>query len=167
MYYINGDIMTLKEIRIQNQLSQQDSAAIVGVPVRTFRRYECNETYGSSLKRQIFVDKLTNYCEINESKGLLSVDIIRKKLITLFDEEYKGMIDFCYLFGSYANGTAKEDSDVDLYVSSSLTGFKFVGLIERARQVLHKNIDMLRSSELVNNISLMHAILKEGIKIYG
>ena len=71
------------------------------------------------------------------------------------------------MFGSYAKGTAKETSDIDLYVSSSLTGLKFVGLIERLRQGLHKKIDLIRSSELVNNIDLMNEIMKDGIKIYG
>ena len=58
-------------------------------------------------------------------------------------------------------------SDVDLYVSSSLTGLRFVGLIERLRQTLHKKVDLIRSSELNNNIDLVNEILKGGIKIYG
>ena len=62
---------------------------------------------------------------------------------------------------------ANEKSDVDLYVSSSLTGLRFVGLIERLRQTLHKKVDLIRSSELTNNIELVNEILKVGIKIYG
>ena len=85
----------------------------------------------------------------------------------MFNTEYKGQIDFCYLFGSYAKGLANEKSDVDLYVSSSLTGVRFVGLIERLRQTLHKKIDLIRSSELSNNIELVNEIMKGGIKIYG
>lgn len=159
--------MTLKEIRNQNNISQIEAAAILSIPVRTYRRYELNEQYGSSLKRKFFVDTLNKSCEITEKKGLLTIDFIKKSLVDLFDNEYNGLIDVCYLFGSYAKGEAKDSSDVDLYVSSSLTGLKFVGLIERTRQVLHKKVDMLRSSELANNPDLINEILKDGVKIYG
>ena len=71
------------------------------------------------------------------------------------------------MFGSYAEVLANEKSDVDLYVSSSLTGLRFVGLIESLRQTLHKKVDLIRSSELNNNIDLVNEILKSGIKIYG
>ena len=62
---------------------------------------------------------------------------------------------------------AKGNSDVDLYISSSLTGLRFVGLIEKIRQTLCKKVDLIRSSELENNIELVNEILKVGIKIYG
>lgn len=159
--------MTLKEIRIKNNLSQLEASSIVGVPVRTFRRYETNENYGDVLKRKIFIDTIIDYCLIDEEKGLLTIKEIKEIVSELFNSEYEGQIDFCYLFGSYAKGTAKESSDVDLYVSSSLTGLKFVGLIERLRQVLHKKVDLIRSSELENNIDLINEIMKDGIKIYG
>lgn len=159
--------MTLLDIRKQNNISQLKAASIIGVPIRTYRRYETDEQYGDSLKRSSFIEILNKYCEITEEKGLLTIESIKNSLKDLFDNEYKGEVDFCYLFGSYAKGIAKENSDVDLYVSSSLTGFKFVGLIERTRQILHKKIDMLRSSEILNNIDLINEIMKEGIKIYG
>ena len=159
--------MDLKETRLEYGLQQVDAARIIGIPVRTFRRYEGDNNYGNIYKRQMFIELLNKHCEITEHKGLLSIDFIRNQLTSLFDTEYKGEIDFCYLFGSYAKGKAKEESDVDLYVSSSLTGMRFVGLIERIRQTLHKKIDLLRSSELSNNIDLINEIMKEGIKIYG
>ena len=159
--------MNLREIRIGYNLSQADAAHILGVPVRTYRRYESDEQYGSSIKRDAFVNILNSTCQITEDRGLLSVEIIKDKLTKLFDEEYKDQIEFCYLFGSYAKGCARENSDVDLYVSSSLTGLKFVGLMEKIRQILHKKVDVIRSSELNNNITLINEIMKGGIKIYG
>jgi len=159
--------MNLREIRIGYNLSQADAAHILGVPVRTYRRYESDEQYGSSIKRDAFVNILNSTCQITEDRGLLSVEIIKDKLTKLFDEEYKDQIEFCYLFGSYAKGCARENSDVDLYVSSSLTGLKFVGLMEKIRQTLHKKVDVIRSSELNNNITLANEIMKGGIKIYG
>lgn len=159
--------MNLREIRIGYNLSQADAAHILGVPVRTYRRYESDEQYGSSIKRDAFINILNSTCRITEDRGLLSVEIIKDKLTKLFDEEYKDQVELCYLFGSYAKGCAKENSDVDLYVSSSLTGLKFVGLMEKIRQTLHKKVDVIRSSELNNNITLVNEIMKGGIKIYG
>ena len=159
--------MTLIEIRNQNNLSQLEASNILGIPVRTYRRYETDENYGDKFKRKTFEDLLFKACEITEEKGLLSIEKIKETVTELFDSEYDGLIDFCYLFGSYAKGTAKESSDVDLYVSSSLTGLKFVGLIERLRERLHKKVDLLRSSEVVNNADLFNQIMKEGVKIYG
>lgn len=159
--------MELKEIREKYGLSQIDAATIIGIPVRTYRRYESDNRYGNSFKRRAFIDTLVDKCEITEEKGLLSTDIIKDILIALFENEYNGKIDFCYLFGSYSKGTANEKSDVDLYVSSKLQGLEFVGLIERLRQSLHKKVDVIRSSELNNNIDLVNEIMKYGIKIYG
>ena len=159
--------MKLKELRNEYNLSQLEAANILGVPERTYRRYETDDNYGSLIKRKMFINMLNERCEITEEKGLLSVQLIKEKVSALFDNEYDGQIDFCYLFGSYAKGLANEKSDVDLYVSSSLTGLRFVGLIERLRQTLHKKVDLIRSSELNNNIDLVNEILKDGIKIYG
>lgn len=158
--------MTLKGVRIQYNLSQIEAANIIGIPVRSLRRYELDENYGSTLKRQMFIELLNKHCEISEEKGLLTIELIKQLLTDLFDTDYKGEIEFCFLFGSYAKGTATETSDVDLYVSSSLSGLRFVGLIERARQVLHKKVDLIRSSELENNANLINEVLKDGIRIY-
>lgn len=159
--------MKLKELRNEYNLSQLEAANILGIPERTYRRYETDDNYGSLIKRKMFINMLKEHCEITEEKGLLSVQLIKEKVSALFDNEYDGQIDFCYLFGSYAKGLANEKSDVDLYVSSSLTGLRFVGLIERLRKTLHKKVDLIRSSELNNNIDLVNEILKSGIKIYG
>ena len=159
--------MNLREIRTKYGISQIDTANLVGVPVRTYRRYESDDNYGSSFKRQMFINIINSKYEITEDKGLLSIDQIKKIVIDLFETEYKGQIEFCYLFGSYAKGYAVEKSDVDLYVATSLTGFEFVGLIERLRERLHKVVDLIRLNEEHANMELIKEILKDGIKIYG
>ena len=57
-------------------------------------------------------------------------------------------------------------SDVDLIVSTSITGLKFYGLVERLRVNLNKKVDVLDINQLVNNKDLLNEILKDGIKIY-
>ena len=159
--------MTLKELREEYGLTQKQVSLVLGIPERTYRRYEMDDNYGSQLKRDALINIILQNYEISETKGLLTIEQIKKKVSNLFENEYKGQIDFCYLFGSYSQGRAKEDSDVDLYVSTSLTGLKFAGLIENLRQTLHKKVDLIRSSELSNNIELVNEIMKNGVKIYG
>ncbi len=159
--------MTLKETRELYGLTQIKAAEIVGIPVRTFRRYEMDEDYGDVLKRQKIIDILIDKCEITEDKGLLTIEKIKEELTKLFDNQYKGIVEFCYLFGSYAKGYAKENSDVDLCVSSSLSGIRIAGLAEAIRAVLHKKIDLIRFDTLNSNFELSKEIMKSGIKIYG
>lgn len=159
--------MTLKETREFYELTQIEAAEIVGIPVRTFRRYELDENYGDEYKRKKIIDILNEKCEITEYKGLLTIEKIKEELTILFDSQYKGMVEFCYLFGSYAKGCAKEESDVDLCISSSLTGIRVAGLAEAIRGVLHKKIDLIRFDTLSENLALINEIMKDGIKIYG
>ena len=159
--------MNLKEIRKKYKLSQLEAANLVCVPVRTFRRYENDDDYGSKLKRQMFISIINSKCEITETRGLLSIEQIKNSLADVFNIQYKDKIEFCYLFGSYAKGYAKENSDVDLCVSTQLTGLDFVGLSEAIRNVLHKKIDLIRFSNLNNNLELINEIMKDGIKLYG
>ena len=160
-------IMTLKELRTEYNLTQKQASAILGMPERTYRRYEMDENYGNQLKRDALMNAIIKTYEITETNGLLTIEQIIKKVTNLFEDKYKEQIDFCYLFGSYAKGCPKEDSDVDLYVSTSLVGLRFVGLIENLRQTLHKKVDVVRSSDLNNNVGLTNEIMKSGIKIYG
>lgn len=159
--------MTLLEIRKQFNLSQERAAKELAIPLRTYIRYERDNSYGNSLKREMMIRILIEKHEITEDKGLLTIDFIKKSLNELFSKQYKEQVDFCYLFGSYAKGYASETSDVDLCIATSLTGLRFVGLSERIRNVLHKKIDLIRLSNLENNLSLITDIMESGIRIYG
>ena len=159
--------MTLLETRKQYKMSQQEIANLLNVPLRTYVRYELDNQYGDSFKRRTMIQLINEKFEITETKGLLSIDFIKSELNALFNKKYKGLIEFCYLFGSYAKGYATEKSDVDLCVSTSLTGFDFAGLSEDIRQILHKKIDLIRFNTLSGNLDLIEEVMKEGIKIYG
>ena len=166
-YSIIGDEnMNLLDVRMQYGLSQMETAAILNMPIRTYIRYEKDNHYGNDLKRKMMIEMINDKCEITETKGLLSIEEIKDALNNLFEEKYKNQIEFCYLFGSYAKGYASEKSDVDLCVSTKLTGLRFVGLSESIRSVLHKKIDLIRFSNLKGNFELIDEIMKKGIKIY-
>ena len=159
--------MKLKEERLSYDITQQKAAEIVGIPLRTYVRYEQDETYGDGLKRKMIQDTLKTACAISEDNGILTIEAIQNIVTNLFETEYKGKISYCYLFGSYAKGYSKADSDVDLCVSTEITGFEFFGLVEALRESLHKKVDLLRIVDLKNNIELITEIMKDGIKIYG
>ena len=159
--------MNLYETRKHYGLAQAEAARIVGIPLRTYRRYESDDDYGDSLKRSALISRLNEECEITEEKGLLTIEWIRGQLRDLFANQYKGKVRFCYLFGSYARGNPKPESDVDIYVSSSLGGIGFLGLMERVRERLRKKVDVIRDSELEDNWKLVYEILRDGIRIYG
>ena len=76
-------------------------------------------------------------------------------------------IIYCYLFGSYAKGTADEKSDVDLLISGTVSGLRFYELAEKLREKLHKRVDLLDVNQLMGNINLLNEVLSDGLKIYG
>lgn len=158
--------MNLKETRKRYGITQSDAAKTAQMPIRSYRRYESDDTYGDFHKRESILSLLNKRYEITEEKGLLTIEQIKSVVNELFSQTYPNQIDFCFLFGSYAKGVAKESSDIDLYISSSLTGLNFIGLIESLRQRLHKKIDVIRPSELVNNVNLMNEIIRTGVKLY-
>jgi len=48
------------------------------------------------------------------------------------------------IFGSFARGTATEDSDIDLVVEfQQPIGFRFVELVDYLEQLLERNVDVL------------------------
>ena len=101
---------------------------------------------------------------VDENHGILTIQEISDTCREVL-KEYPA--DFCILFGSYAKGTAGENSDVDLVISSEVTGLQYYELTERLRTALRKKVDLLNVDQLLNNRELLTEILKEGIRIYG
>lgn len=156
--------MTLKELRKSKKLTQKECAEYLNIPLRTYQNYENNQSKVETIKYNYIVDKLNKYNYIDENHGILTIEQITITCKNIFDNFD---IDYCYLFGSYAKGSATENSDVDLLISTSITGINFYDLIEAIREGLNKKIDALNQQQLNNNIELMNEILKDGIKIYG
>ena len=156
--------MTLRELRKQNGLTQQQCAQYLGVPLRTYQNYETDETKRGTIKYLYLLGRLERYGYIDEEHGLLSVGTIEEvcgKVLPSYG------VDYCYLFGSYAKGTAKPESDVDLFVSADVTGLKFYELTEVLRENLKKKVEVLNQNQIKDNFILVNEILKDGIKIYG
>jgi hypothetical protein len=71
------------------------------------------------------------------------------------------------LFGSYAKGLAKEQSDIDIFVDSGLKGLAFFGLLEDVVTSLDKNVDLLDISQIAPHSEVDEEINKSGVVIYG
>lgn len=156
--------MELKQLRKTKNITQQQCADFLGVPLRTYLRYENDETKRQTLKYRYMVEKLEQYGFVDEEHGLLTLDDIKAACEKVFSAY---PVEYCYLFGSYAKNRATEKSDVDLLICTSVTGLQFYGLVEDLRNELKKKTDVLNLAQLENNSSLINEILKDGIKIYG
>jgi len=155
--------MTLKQAREKLNMTQVEVANFFGVSRRSYQDYENNEAYKDSIKYKFMLDKLTDILE-DENKRILTVEEIQAGCEKVF-EKYD--VDYCYLFGSYAKGKAKVDSDIDLLIATSITGLKFFALVEEIRETLRKKVDVLDFNQMESNKDLLNEILKDGIKIYG
>ena len=156
--------MTIRELRKNKGITQQQAADFVGVPLRTYSNYENDPRKQASVKYQYIIDKLYTYGYADEDNGVLTLDEIRNICAAVFSAY---PVEYCYLFGSYAKGKATPSSDVDLLVNSSVTGLRFFELIEELRERLGKKVDLLDQTQLEGNFDLTNEILKDGIKIYG
>lgn len=156
--------MTLKELRKQKKLTQVECAKYLGIPVRTYQNYENNVSQRTSIKYDFMMEKLEKYGHVDENNGILTIQQIKDICADVFSDY---QIEYCYLFGSYAKNKAKESSDVDLVVSTSISGMRFYELVEVLREKLQKKVDLLKCEQLKDNPELVNEILKDGIKIYG
>ncbi|MCR5333123.1 MAG: nucleotidyltransferase domain-containing protein [Bacilli bacterium] len=154
--------MTLKEIRTSKGLTQKQAALLINVPLRTYKRYETDDTYVNSYKYQMFINDLVSKTLVDEEHGLLSIEKIKEVVISVLKEHN---INYCYLFGSYAEGRARENSDVDLLIDTEITGFEFLGMVEELRTKLAKKVDLLRLKDLQANNPIVLEILKKGVRI--
>ena len=155
---------TLKEIRKEIGFTQNQAADYLNISVRSYKSYENDPSKVDTIKYAYMLEKLSKLNFVDESHGIISIEHIKNKCAEIF-KDYN--IEYAYLFGSYAKDKAKEDSDVDLLISSTVKGLKYYGLVEKLNNCLRKKIDLLDSDQLVNNPELLNEILKDGIRIYG
>lgn len=156
--------MTLKQLRKQKKLTQAACAAYLGVPLRTYQNYENDAQKQDSMKYRFMLQKLDQYGILDENHGVLTLEQIK----AICEQVFEGKkITYCYLFGSYAKGKARECSDVDLLVSTPISGMQFYDLVEELREKLCKQVDVLNQEQLRDNLPLVEEILRDGVKIYG
>jgi predicted nucleotidyltransferase len=162
--YKRCNMSTIKELRNQAKLTQQQVADIVGISLRSYKTYENDPAKEDTLKYNYILDKLKTITIVDEEHGILEIEDIREKCSEVFS---KYPVHYCILFGSYAKGNPNEKSDLDFLISTDVTGLKFFGIIEELRETFNKKIELLTVSQLKDNLELTNEILKDGIRIYG
>ena len=154
----------LKSLRLKNRLTQKEAAEKIGVSLRSYISYENDAELIGTPKYRFLLAEMNEMVRLDEEHGILTVDEIRTVCSGIF-KDYP--VQYCYIFGSYAKGKATAASDVDLLISSGITGLQFYELTEKLREALHKKIDLLDVKQLAGNTELLNEVLKDGMKIYG
>ncbi|MBW4085239.1 nucleotidyltransferase family protein [Paenibacillus sp. S150] len=96
---------------------------------------------------------------------LQKIDEIKSKLHSVFA---KAPVHRAILFGSYARGTATDESDVDIVIDSQgqLLNLHFYGLLEDITEQLDTSVDLFEWTELKHNPAMCAAIEQEGVVLY-
>ncbi len=70
------------------------------------------------------------------------------------------------LFGSYARGEAKDDSDVDLYIERGKLRslLQYFGFIDELENALHCHVDVVTTG--IEDKQFLSAIMQEGVLLY-
>ena len=154
----------LKELRIEKGMTQKVASALLGLSLRSYITYENDESKINTRKYRSLVRELEEQTRLDEEHGILSVDMIQK---TCRDTLSKYDVSYAFLFGSYAKGAATEHSDVDILISTKVSGLRFYEITEALREALHKRVDLLEVQQLSDNRVLIDEVLKYGVRIYG
>jgi len=158
----------IKIVRENLELTQEQVSLLTGVPVKTLRNWEQEVRKPSEWTIDLVMDrllrvKMEEYANIDESTGVLSFLTIKENVNKLA-ENYD--IDKVYLFGSYIKGTATEDSDIDIFIESTLYGLDYFGFAEALRERLGKKIGLLSNKTVEANSAIENEINKTGVIIY-
>ena len=72
------------------------------------------------------------------------------------------------LFGSYAKGSAHNQSDIDLYLDSGrqITGFDFFELKAKLEDAFRTQIDLLPDRDIVPGSPVEREIMAHGVTVY-
>ncbi|MFA5283615.1 MAG: nucleotidyltransferase domain-containing protein [Bacilli bacterium] len=158
----------LKTIRDNLDLTQEELANLIGIPINTIRNWEQETRKPSAWSVDLLIDRILREMSeknsiIDESTGILSFLSI-KKIVSQVASDYD--VDRVYLFGSYAKGEATPISDVDLYIDSNLYGLEHFGFVEVLREKLKKKVDVLSDKIIEKNSKIDEEIKKTGILLY-
>jgi predicted nucleotidyltransferase/DNA-binding XRE family transcriptional regulator len=154
----------IKEKRLEAGLTQKAMGELAGVSLKTIRQVEQGEedhVNVGSLKRILAYFALTLSTADNTSTptyadGIIPHDALMEKLRSIRTATSKAYgIQRMRLFGSYARGEARENSDVDILLTPSrpLTFKEIVRLEKIFEEVLgHKKTDVVMEIEMAPEI---------------
>ena len=92
-----------------------------------------------------------------------SIQSIKEKLTPIFKNHG---VRKAILFGSYAKGEERENSDIDILVDSGLIGLDFFGLVGDVCDNMTKKIDIFDVIEVKKGSNMEKEIENTGVVIY-
>lgn len=77
-------------------------------------------------------------------------------------------VEKAILFGSYAKNKPTKNSDIDILIDSKgkIKGLKFFAIVDKIREKLDKEVDVIEKIEIDKNSKIEKEIEKTGIVIY-
>ena len=92
-----------------------------------------------------------------------TINEIKEKTIPIA-KEY-GIKQMC-LFGSYARGSANDESDVDLFIDKGRLKslIQYFGFVAELEKVLHCHVDVVSTG--IEDIVFLERIKREGVLLY-
>ena len=107
--------------------------------------------------------KLGEYGFIDETHGILTIQQIQ----TICTNVFRNFdIEYCYLFGSYAKGTANENSDIDLLIEKGkpLSLLKLSGFRQDVQAAMNLSVDVVTTTGIAPDF--MEAIAGTEVLLY-
>ena len=92
-----------------------------------------------------------------------TLDQLQARLTPVFS---RNRVRRATLFGSYSQGKATAQSDVDLLVDSGLHGLQFFGLLEDVCSSLECKVDLIDVKDVIPNSKIDQEIQRTGVLIY-
>lgn len=162
-----SELKPLKQLRLNLGLSQQEAARYLGMPLNTLQNYEQGTREPSQWELCLLLDRLSAFPKDSEiryspTRGVYPLGNLCQILIPPLKQR---SVEKAYLFGSYAKGLARGESDVDLFVVTSLRGLAFFGLRQSLEEILHKDVDLLSADTIEKDSRIENEILSTGIRI--
>ncbi len=155
---------SLRDLRKEANLTQSEVANMSHISLRSYQSYENDESKRDTITYDYLVRLLDDLVRVDEENGLLTIEDIKEgcqRVLSKYD------VKCAYLYGSYAKGHQKENSDVDLFIISEETGLRYFGLIEELREELHKRVEIVTQRKMKNDPDfLFNEVLTCGIKVY-
>lgn len=77
-------------------------------------------------------------------------------------------VEKAILFGSYAKNKPTKNSDIDILIDSKgkIKGLKFFAMVDKIREKLDKEVDVIEKLEIDKNSKIEKEIEKTGVVIY-
>jgi len=157
-YFVRQLTALLKEdsTNLSRELARLEKMGILTVTTSGKQKY-----YQANLKSPIY-DELHGL--MVKTAGV--ADVIREELVPLADK-----IRAAFIFGSFAGGTERRTSDIDLMIIGEINLDEVMSSISKAEKTLHREINpvVYQESEFKQKIRNNHHFLKtviEGEKIF-